>query len=368
MMKYVNQQGAFVFVPLGENPVQSLEMKARGLGKNGANGHHPVPDRRRPPFTLANGRSGIIVGDARSILRDIPDETFRACITSPPYWGLRDYGVAEQIGAEMQLDRYIEHLVAVFREVRRVLRPDGTLWLNIGDAYTSGNRTWRDSDKKNPAREMAYRPPTPLGLKPKDLIGIPWKIAFALQADGWFLRSDIVWDKPNCQPESVRDRPTRSHEYVFLLTKSEEYFYDWQAVQEPSLTNGGTRRKRTVWQVNTEAFAEAHFATFPSKLVEPMVQAGTEPGDFVLDPFFGSGTVGEVSQRLGRNFIGVELKAEYADIALKRLGWRGTPNESDSLVLGPESRPSDIHVLPAPIAPGPLSRKGASGGHRSSRS
>lgn len=274
------------------------------------------------PFTFERGGSGIAVGDARELLKRIPAGTFRSCITSPPYWGLRDYGVADQIGAEMDLDLYIEHLAAVFREIRRVLAPDGTFWLNVGDAYTSGNRTWRDPDKKNPARGMAYRPPTPKGLKPKDLIGIPWKLAFALQRDGWYLRSDIVWYKPNCQPESVKDRPARSHEYVFLLAKSEDYYYNWEAVREPSLTNGHKRNKRTVWPVNTEPFPEAHFATFPPDLIEPMVLAGTEPGDFILDPFFGSGTVGAVCQKLGRRFAGIELKLEYADIALKRLSWK----------------------------------------------
>ena len=175
------------------------------------------------PLTYWADGSGIIVGDSRQVLEQFPDKTFQCCITSPPYWGLRDYGVTGQIGAEMDLNEYIQNITAVFREVRRVLKDDGTFWLNVGDAYTSGNRTWRDTDRKNPARSMTYRPPTPAGLKPKDLIGIPWKLAFALQADGWFLRSDIIWHKPNCQPESVKDRPTRSHEYVFLLTKNEDY-------------------------------------------------------------------------------------------------------------------------------------------------
>ena len=151
----------------------------------------------------------LIIGDSRKVLSYIPDNTFQCCITSPPYWGLRDYGIEGQIGAELVIDNYIEDLVRIFREVKRTLREDGTLWLNIGDSYTSGNRKWRDSDKKNPARGMSYRPPTPIGLKPKDLIGVPWKIAFALQQDGWYLRSDIIWNKPNCQPESVKDRPTR---------------------------------------------------------------------------------------------------------------------------------------------------------------
>src|SRR4028118_1050656 len=177
----------------------------------------------------------IIHGDSRIELAKMPDKIFQCCVTSPPYWGLRDYDTDNQIGAEECLDDYVNDLVWVFHEVRRTLAEDGTLWLNIGDSYTSGNRTWRDNDKKNPARGMNSRPPTPNGLKPKDLIGVPWRIAFALQSDGWYLRSDIIWHKPNCQPESVKDRPTRSHEYVFLLSKSERYYYDWQAIQEPAV-------------------------------------------------------------------------------------------------------------------------------------
>ena len=364
-MRCVSLQERFPFIPPEEDSVQSLEMKANGHRNGKTNGHHPVPARRRFPFTFENEGSGIIVGDARSLLREFPADTFRSCITSPPYWGLRDYGVADQIGAEMELDLYIEHLTTVFREIRRVLKPDGTFWLNIGDAYTSGNRTWRDSDKKNPARGMSYRPPTPKGLKPKDLIGIPWKLAFALQADGWFLRSDIVWYKPNCQPESVKDRPTRSHEYVFLLTKSEDYFYNADAVKEPSLTKGEKRNRRTVWQINTEAFPEAHFATFPPKLIEPMILAGTEPGDLVLDPFFGSGTVGEVCQSLERKFVGIELKAEYADIALNRLRWSPTNHEFAPDVPGPVAGSSDLPLLPASRASRAVSRTGAPGDHRS---
>ena len=173
----------------------------------------------------ADGLAGeIIVGDSRKVLERFPSETFQTCITSPPYWGLRDYGIDGQIGAETTVDAYIDDLVKIFREVKRTLRPDGTLWLNLGDSYTSGNRGWRAPDEKNKGRAMDYRPPTPEELKPKDLIGVPWKLAFALQRDGWYLRSDIVWSKPNCQPESVKDRPTRSHEYIFLLTQWEDYY------------------------------------------------------------------------------------------------------------------------------------------------
>jgi len=263
----------------------------------------------------------IIVGDALKVLKDIPKNFFRCCVTSPPYWGLRDYEESGQIGAEAKLDDYINNLVLIFSEVRRVLSTDGTLWLNIGDCYTSGNRTWRDSDKKNPARAMGYRPPTPDGLKPKDLIGVPWRIAFALQTEGWYLRSDIIWYKPNCQPESVKDRPTRAHEYLFLFSKSEKYFYDYEAIKEAGNSNGKLRNRRSVWAINTEPFPGAHFATFPPKLVEPCIEAGSESGDFVLDPFFGSGTVGEACLRRGRKFIGIELKQEYAALARNRLGW-----------------------------------------------
>jgi len=272
-------------------------------------------------FDFESQEGSILVGDALHILRDIPDQTFSCCVTSPPYWGLRDYGIDFQIGAESKLEHYVENLRLVFSEVRRVLTDDGTLWLNIGDSYTSGGRTWRASDKKNPARAMGYRPDTPDGLKPKDLIGVPWRVAFALQDDGWYLRSDIVWYKPNCQPESVQDRPTRSHEYLFLLSKSERYYYDHEAVREPANDNGRKRNRRSVWQVNTEAYPGAHFATFPPALVEPCVVASTPSGGVVLDPFFGSGTVGEVCIGLGRRFVGIELNPEYAKLARQRLGW-----------------------------------------------
>jgi len=261
----------------------------------------------------------LLLGDARQILAELPENTFHTCVTSPPYWGLRDYGIDGQIGAEMDLEDYLADIVRVFREVRRVLRPDGTLWLNIGDSYTSGGRTWRDTDKKNPARAMSYRPPTPVGLKPKDLIGVPWRVAFALQADGWYLRSDIIWHKPNCQPESVKDRPTQSHEYLFLLTKSDNYYYDYAAIIEPTQDGRNTRNKRTVWSINTEPYKEAHFAVFPPALIAPCIKAGSPESGHVLDPFFGSGTVGETSLRLKRRCTGIELNPEYAALAEKRL-------------------------------------------------
>lgn len=273
-------------------------------------------DRERPfDFT----HSTLIEGDALAALRRMPSNFFRAAITSPPYWGLRDYGIAEQIGLEPALPQFLNRLVGVFHELKRVLTDDGSLWLNIGDGYTSGQRGWRAPDKKNPARAMSVRPNTPEGLKPKDLLGVPWRLAFALQDDGWFLRSDVVWNKPNAMPESVKDRPTRSHEYLFMLTKSEKYLYDWHAMREPA-DGGGVRSRRSVWNVNTKAFAGAHFATFPPDLIFPCVLASTKPGDFVLDPFFGSGTVGLVCEERGRNYVGVELHPEYIELATSRLG------------------------------------------------
>lgn len=262
--------------------------------------------------------SKIILGDCREELKKIEDNKIQSCITSPPYWGLRDYGVKGQIGAEMDMKDYINNLVALFHEVKRVLKDDGTLWLNIGDSYTSGNRKWRQSDKKNPARAMTYRPPTPEGLKPKDLIGIPWRLAFALQEDGWYLRSDIIWYKPNCQPESVKDRPTRSHEYIFLLTKSAKYYYDYKSIRETTEL-GKLRNKRTVWSVNTEPYKGAHFATFPVHLITPCILAGSKPGDYILDPFLGSGTVAEACIMQNRNYIGIEKKPEYIELAHERI-------------------------------------------------
>lgn len=270
--------------------------------------------------------SMILGGDSQTILKRLPSRSVRTIVTSPPYWGLRDYGIEGQIGLENSLDDFIEQLVAVFREARRVLANDGTLWLNIGDSYTSGNRGWRAPDKKNPARAMSVRPETPVGLKPKDLIGVPWRLAFALQADGWFLRSDIIWNKPNAMPESVKDRPTRSHEYMFLFSKQEQYLYNCESVMEDRDDGVGKRNRRSVWSVNTEPFREAHFATFPPALIRPCVLAGSKPGDYVLDPFFGSGTVGLVCEQLRRNFIGIELNPEYLFLASRRLSANNIKN------------------------------------------
>lgn len=272
------------------------------------NGHFAA-ELKRP-----SSCSTLIISDARKALAHFPDRVFQCCVTSPPYWSLRNYHIDGQIGLERSLDEYISSLKAVFAEVFRVMRDDGTLWLNIGDSYTSGGRRWRAPDKKNPVRAMNVRPPTPAGLKPKDLIGVPWRLAFALQEIGWFLRADIIWNKPNCQPESVKDRPTRSHEYLFLFSKSDRYLYDTKAVRGP---NG--RNLRTVWDINTRATRDAHFATFPPELVQPCIQLGAREGDLVLDPFIGSGTTGLVALNEGRRFVGIELNPEYIRIAEKRL-------------------------------------------------
>ncbi|MGB9004443.1 MAG: site-specific DNA-methyltransferase [Candidatus Aminicenantales bacterium] len=265
-------------------------------------------------YQLGLKESLIFQGDASQILNKLPENFFRCVVTSPPYWGLRDYGIIGQIGAENDPDEYIQRLVIVFNQVKRVLKNDGTLWLNIGDSYTSGNRSYRAPDKKNPIRAMAFRAKTPQGLKPKDLVGIPWRLAFALQRAGWYLRSDIIWDKPNCMPESVKDRPTRSHEYIFLLTKNLHYYYNIKNIIDK---NG--RNRRTVWAIPTEAFSGAHFATFPAALIEPCILAGTNQDEWVLDPFFGSGTVGAVCERLNRKYVGIELNPRYIRIAINRI-------------------------------------------------
>jgi len=270
------------------------------------------------PSKLQVSESLVLEGDVSEVLPRLPDASVQCIITSPPYWGLRDYGIHGQIGLEPTLAGYIHKLTSIFSEVRRTLKPDGILWLNIGDGYTSGNRGWRAPDKKNRNRAMSVRPDNPPGLKDKDLIGVPWRLAFALQADGWFLRSDVVWHKPNAMPESVKDRPTRAHEYLFMLTKEENYIYDADAVMEDA-EDGGTRNRRTVWSINTSPTNGKHIASFPEDLVEPCLLASTRPGDFVLDPFFGCGTVGLVCRRLNRQFIGVELNPEYVSEAIELL-------------------------------------------------
>ena len=278
------------------------------------------------------GAVTLCVSDALAALGQLPDGCVQTTVTSPPYWALRDYGIEGQIGLEAEVQEYIASLVRVFEEVRRVTADNGTLWLNIGDSYTSGGRKWRAPDKKNQARAMSVRPDTPEGLKSKELIGVPWRLAFALQASGWYLRSDVVWEKPNAMPESVKDRPTVSHEYVFMFAKSERYLYNQADLKGP-----GGRNLRTVWAINTKPCPDAHFATFPEALVEPCIRLGSRVGDLVLDPFAGAGTTGMSAVRHGRRFLGVELNPTYADIAERRIAAvaEALPAARDSLVEAP---------------------------------
>ncbi len=262
--------------------------------------------------------STLLEGDVRVILPLLPSNSVQCVVTSPPYWGLRDYGIEGQIGLEPSMAAFLRDLTGVFSEVRRVLKPDGILWLNIGDGFTSGNRGWRAPDKKNPNRAMATRPDNPPGLKDKDLLGIPWRLAFALQDDGWYLRSDVVWNKPNAMPESVKDRPTRSHEYLFMFTKTGHYSYHHESVKEQA-ENGALRNKRSVWNINTCSSLSSHIASFPPALVEPCILASSREGDFILDPFFGSGTVGLVAQQLKRKYAGIELNPSYVADAMHAL-------------------------------------------------
>ena len=304
-------------------------------------------------------RYALHLGDCLESLRAMSDQSVHCCVTSPPYFGLRDYGVDGQIGLEPTPDEFVASLVAVFREVRRVLRDDGTLWLNLGDSYNgymanqrgTGLETKRQQSRKyiEPGAGLRFS-----GLKNKDLIGIPWRVAFALQADGWYLRQDIIWHKPNPMPESVRDRCTKAHEYVFLLSKSPRYYFDSEAIKEPTICdrkpgqkvketqhygagNGGdsgltgllqryhngdaptTRNRRSVWTVTTKPFKGAHFATFPPDLIEPCILAGCPVGGTVLDPFGGSGTTAGVALAHGRSAILCELNPEYAELVPKRI-------------------------------------------------
>ena len=307
----------------------------------------------------------IINGDCLEVMKGLPDGCVNCCVTSPPYWGLRDYGVDGQLGLEKTPEEYVEKMVAVFREVRRVLRGDGTLWLNSGDSYANqksggtysgfNDRYFdRETDGGKQSQTVSNANVGKLnfnGLKPKDLVGIPWRVAFALQADGWYLRQDIIWHKPNPMPESVTDRCTKAHEYIFLLSKSARYYYDADAikcpvapssasrlsqptlnqqggsVRVPGKTNGNMRavgnretcNRRSVWSITTQPFSEAHFATFPPNLIKPCILAGCPTGGIVLDPFMWSGTTAIVARELGRNFIGIELNPEYCEMARRRV-------------------------------------------------
>lgn len=261
----------------------------------------------------------LFCGDARQSLRLLPDEIVQTVVTSPPYWSLRDYDVADQIGRDDSLQDYLADIVAAFDELKRVLRNDGTVWLNAGDVYTSGNRRYRAPDKKNRARAMHVRPPTPKGLKPKDLIGVPWRLALMLQDAGWWIRSEVIWHKPNAHPESVGDRPTKAHETVFLLSKSQSYYYDVDAVRGP---NG--RRLRTVWDIPTEPLkrengdADDHPAMMPMSLARRCVSITSREDSVVLDPYAGSGTTLLAAQELGRRWVGIELNPVFVDLIERR--------------------------------------------------
>lgn len=307
-------------------------------------------------------------GDCREVMAAMEPESVHCVVTSPPYWGLRDYGQPGQLGLEPTPEQYVENMVAVFREVRRVLRSDGTVWLNLGDSYAGGGTSPQGLTGQMATRAVAasraHRRRNGLtggtrtvdvslggssapGLKPKDLVGIPWRVAFALQADGWYLRSDIIWSKPNPMPESVTDRPTKSHEYLFLLSKSARYYYDADAVREPnsnpeltemrvdwrerpnngewpsgtggrmgSVTQG--RNLRSVWTIATQPYRGAHFATFPEALVEPCIKAGSPVSGIVLDPFGGSGTTARVANRLSRRAVLIDLNPDYLRQQMKR--------------------------------------------------
>lgn len=319
----------------------------------------------------------ILQGNCLDKLKELPDQSINTCITSPPYWGLRDYGEDKQLGMEDTPEEFVDNLVEVFREVKRVLRDDGTVWLNLGDSYCGTNHKKEFIDPKykdgRAGQKFSLSHKIP-GLKSKDLIGIPWRVAFGLQQDGWYLRQDIIWHKPNPMPESVRDRCTKSHEYIFLLSKSPKYYFDNEAIKEDSAESskarlkqnianqkgsdrvpgknngnmkevgGDKRNKRSVWTVTTKPFKGAHFATFPMDLIEPCVLAGCPENGTVLDPFGGSGTTGIVASNHNRKAVLIELNTEYIEIARQRIQDQGglfTDLEivsGDSKVLNGDSR------------------------------
>ena len=296
----------------------------------------------------------ILFGDCKDTLKQFPRNSAQMCVTSPPYYGLRDYGGEEaQIGQEQTPEEFIDNLVSVFREVRDVLKDDGVLWVNIGDSYynyrpgTGGLPKQTVSRTSQDLPEQCNRRANKLdGLKEKDMIGIPWMLAFALRADGWYLRQDIIWHKPNPMPESVKDRCTKSHEYIFLLSKNQNYYYDNEAIKEPVKQDWGTRdrtkgkyhnpgtglqphsgltksyerkNKRSVWTVNKKPYKGAHFATYPEELIEPCILAGSRTGDTILDPFMGSGTTAYMARKHDRHYLGCELHEDYGSLIQKRI-------------------------------------------------
>ena len=263
----------------------------------------------------------IFIGDSREVLKSFPDAVVNTTITSPPYYNLRDYGEANQIGLEDSLEEYIEQLCSVFDEVYRVTRDDGTFWLNIGDCYARGGEINSDGRRGfSGAKGLGYKDKKIDGLTEKDLIGVPWRLAFELQKRGWILRSDIIWAKLNPMPESCTDRPTMSHEYILLFAKNQKYYYDHESVMESTVgTEYAKRNKRDVWNVKVASYPEAHCATFPMELITPCIKAGSPEGGLVLDPFMGSGTVAKAAKQLSRRYTGCELNLEYWKIIQNRL-------------------------------------------------
>lgn len=304
--------------------------------------------------------SVLICGDASAGLDLLADETVQTVVTSPPYWSLRDYDVGQQLGRDDTLDAYVARLVHTFDKLKRVLRSDGTVWLNVGDVYTSGSRRYRAPDRKNRVRAMSVRPPTPEGLKAKDLIGLPWRIAFLLQEAGWWLRSEVIWHKPNAQPESVRDRPTKSHETVFLFSKSQSYYYNVDAVRGP---NG--RRLRTVWDIPTSPRRFSgdadHPAVMPMTLARRCIEITSHGRAVVLDPFAGSGTTLIAAQQLGRRWVGIELKHEFVELVEQRMrrNHRDSNTRQTSTWLRPRLSRRAVAIRSRPKA-GAVERSGAS--------
>jgi DNA modification methylase len=278
--------------------------------------------------------SKIINSDCIEGLKQIERNSVQTCITSPPYWQLRDYGQKDQLGTEKTPEEFVARMVQIFREVRDVLRDDGTIWINLGDTFCGGGGycptapSNQAGSKQSTNRGVKAKPrPVPPGFKAKDLVGIPWMVAMALRAEGWYLRADIIWEKSNGMPEAVKDRPTRCHEYVFLLTKNPHYFYNAEAIKEETTEGANKRNKRSVWKINQKPYAGAHFAVFPEELVKTCMLAGSKEGDLVLDPFVGSGTTGAVANKLKRNFIGIDLNPDYCIMAEERIKKENPPCE-----------------------------------------